>query len=95
MWFFQWAFASATATIISGGMAGRTKLHAYLGYTTLMVAYVYPTIVHWVWSGTPWLTTGALSGPNAGIGCVHFIRCFLFTFVVITMTASHTASCDL
>lgn len=67
-WFYQWTFAATTATIISGAVAGRTKLTAYLAYTLWVVSFVYPTIVHWTWSGQAWLVQGAQYGPNAGVG---------------------------
>lgn len=68
MWFYQWTFAATTATIVSGAVAGRTQLAAYLAYTLWLVAFVYPTIVHWTWSGQAFLAQGAISGPNAGTG---------------------------
>eukprot|EP00038_Savillea_parva_P004977 m.145606 g.145606 ORF g.145606 m.145606 type:complete len:513 (-) comp11629_c1_seq6:214-1752(-) len=68
MWFYQWTFAATTATIISGAVAGRTKLCAYLTYTLWVVAFVYPTIVHWTWSSTAWLVQGTIDDQNAGVG---------------------------
>ena len=73
---FQWAFAAAAATITSGAMAERTQFAAYLGYSFLLTAFVYPVVVHWVWDGNGWLT--AWGEPNslavidfAGSGVVH------------------------
>jgi Amt family ammonium transporter len=67
-WFYQWTFAATTATIVSGAMAGRTQLVAYLVYTLWLVSFVYPTIVHWTWSGTAWLAQGGIDNLDAGIG---------------------------
>ena len=53
-WLFQAAFCGAAATIVAGGMAGRMKFCAYLLYTVVISALVYPIIGHWVWGGV-WL----------------------------------------
>ncbi len=52
---FQLVFAGATATIVSGGMAERTKFNSYIIYSITMCAFVYPVVCHWVWSGDGWL----------------------------------------
>lgn len=73
-------FAATGATIVSGAMAERTDFKAYLIYTVLMVALIYPVYGHWVWSGVGILTTGFLvdiTGASfhdfAGSGVVHSI----------------------
>jgi Amt family ammonium transporter len=50
-WLFQAAFCGAAATIVAGGMAGRMKFGAYLMYTAVVSAVVYPIIGHWIWGG--------------------------------------------
>jgi ammonium transporter, Amt family len=54
-WLFQAAFCGAAATIVAGGMAGRMKFSAYLVYTVIISALVYPIIGHWIWGGG-WLS---------------------------------------
>jgi Amt family ammonium transporter len=54
-WLFQAAFCGAAATIVAGAMAERMKFHAYLLYTIVISALVYPIIGHWVWSEAGWL----------------------------------------
>lgn len=50
-WLFQAAFCGAAATIVAGGMAERMNFKAYLIYSFLISALIYPIIGHWVWGG--------------------------------------------
>ena len=50
-WLFQAAFCGAAATIVAGGMAERMKFHAYLIYSFLISAFIYPIVGHWIWGG--------------------------------------------
>eukprot|EP01023_Acetabularia_acetabulum_P057599 TRINITY_DN671_c0_g1_i1.p1 TRINITY_DN671_c0_g1~~TRINITY_DN671_c0_g1_i1.p1 ORF type:complete len:433 (+),score=100.21 TRINITY_DN671_c0_g1_i1:95-1300(+) len=74
-WFFQYAFAATAATIVSGAVAERTKFEAYLAYAFLLTAWVYPVIVHWVWSGNGFLWFDSDKLGNLGHGMVDFAGC--------------------
>jgi Amt family ammonium transporter len=54
-WMFQAVFAGTAATIVSGGMAERTKFTSYLLATVVLTAIIYPIIGHWTWGGG-WLS---------------------------------------
>ncbi len=55
-WMFQAAFCGTAATIVAGGMAERMKFTAYLAYSFIISAFIYPIVGHWVWGGG-WLAS--------------------------------------
>ncbi len=54
-WLFQAVFCGAAATIVAGGMAERMRFPAYLTYSFLISAFIYPVVGHWIWGGG-WLS---------------------------------------
>jgi ammonium transporter, Amt family len=51
MFFFQFAFAATASTITTGAMAERTDFVGNVIYTAIVILFIYPVIVHWVWGG--------------------------------------------
>ena len=49
MWLFSAVFAMTAATIVSGAVAGRAKLRAYVAYTFALAAVIYPVVAAMVW----------------------------------------------
>jgi Amt family ammonium transporter len=70
-WLFQAAFCGAAATIVAGGMAERMKFHAYLIYSFIISAFIYPIVGHWIWGGG-WLSNMGFA-DFAGSTVVHTV----------------------
>ena len=80
-WVFQMVFAGTAATIVAGAVAERTKTQAYLAYSFIIGAVIYPLYGHWVWGGG-WLGDLAAIGlpaaaDYAGSGVVHAVGGFV------------------
>ena len=80
-WMFQMVFAGTAATIVAGAVAERTKTQAYLAYSFMIGAVIYPLYGHWVWGGG-WLgSLDAIGLPAAadyaGSGVVHAVGGFI------------------
>lgn len=77
LWFFQMVFAATACTIVAGAVAERMKITAYLAYSFIVGAIIYPIFGKWVWGGG-WLSTIEILGVTgvkdfAGSGVVHMV----------------------
>jgi Amt family ammonium transporter len=78
---FQMVFAGTAATIVAGAVAERTKTQAYLAYSFIIGAIIYPLYGHWVWGGG-WLSQLSeidlpAAADYAGSGVVHAVGGFV------------------
>jgi Amt family ammonium transporter len=46
IFFFQYGFAAATATIVAGALEERCRMVGYVLYSLFFVGFVYPVIAH-------------------------------------------------
>src|SRR3989338_6843270 len=49
--FFQLVFAGTAATIVSGAVAERIKFPAFILFSAVMTAFLYPVAGQWIWGG--------------------------------------------
>ncbi|XP_072167497.1 putative ammonium transporter 3 [Diadema setosum] len=69
--FFHASFATTATTIVSGAMAERTKLEAYIIFSFLNT-FVYAVPAHWIWAPNGWLHTMGVVDIS-GAGPVHLL----------------------
>ena len=73
--FFQVVFVATAMSIVSGAVAERMKLWAFLAFAVVMTGFIYPMEGSWTWGGMPvfgMYTLGDLGFSDfAGSGIVH------------------------
>jgi len=73
--FFQVVFVATAMSIVSGAVAERMKLFAFLAFSVVMTGFIYPLEGSWTWGGNPVFglyTLGDLGFLDfAGSGIVH------------------------
>ena len=73
--FFQVVFVATAMSIVSGAVAERMKLFAFLAFAVVMTGFIYPMEGNWTWGGAPvfgMYTLGDLGFSDfAGSGIVH------------------------
>ncbi|GAB2789238.1 ammonium transporter [Halomonas shantousis] len=67
--FFQVVFVATAMSIVSGAVAERMKLWAFLAFAVVMTGVIYPVSGYWTWGGG-WLSAIGYS-DYAGSGIVH------------------------
>jgi len=79
-WFFGWVFSLTAATIVSGCVAERFTLKAYLIFAFCITVWIYPVVVAWCWRENGWLNKGGNAEDTtqgfidfAGSGVVHMV----------------------
>lgn len=72
--FFQVVFCGTAATIVSGAVAERIRFSAFLLFSVVISAIIYPIAGHWIWGGG-WLSSflGVGFKDFAGSTVVHSI----------------------
>ena len=73
--YFQVVFVATAMSIVSGAVAERMKLWAFLAFAVVMTGFIYPLEGAWTWGGMPvfgMYTLGDLGFSDfAGSGIVH------------------------
>ncbi|RPI07964.1 MAG: ammonium transporter [Zetaproteobacteria bacterium] len=69
--FFQLVFAGTAATIVSGAVAERVQFRAFIVFSFILVALIYPVVGHWIWGGG-WLSQFGMF-DFAGSTVVHSV----------------------
>lgn len=67
--FFQVVFVATAMSIVSGAVAERMKLWAFLAFAVVMTGFIYPVSGYWTWGGG-FLSEAGFS-DFAGSGIVH------------------------
>lgn len=68
-YFFQVVFVATCMSIVSGAVAERMKLWAFLAFAVVMTGFIYPVSGYWTWGGG-FLSEAGFS-DFAGSGIVH------------------------
>ncbi|MEP4486618.1 MAG: ammonium transporter [Halioglobus sp.] len=73
--FFQVVFVATAMSIVSGAVAERMKLWAFLTFAVVMTGFIYPMEGSWTWGGNPVFGLYSLGDMGfldfAGSGIVH------------------------
>ncbi len=70
--FFQVVFVATAMSIVSGAVAERMKLFAFLAFAVVMTGFIYPLEGSWTWNGDKVFGLFELSYSDyAGSGIVH------------------------
>ena len=74
-WLYKWSMSAVVVAIVSGAVAERINVIAYLTYTCIITTIVYPFVLHWVWSSTGWASPIRTSDRLMDVGVLDFSGC--------------------
>jgi len=90
---FQGMFAATAATIVSGAVAERIKIHAFMIFSVIYLAIVYPIVGSWQWGGGFLSSLGDYFGEEggfhdfAGSTLVHSVGGWAALIVIVILGA--------
>jgi Amt family ammonium transporter len=70
-WFYEFAFAATSTTIVAGTLAERCQMGSYFCYSVWLTAFVYPVVAHAIWSNNGFLSAFNID-PLWGTGMIDF-----------------------
>ena len=70
--FFQVVFVATAMSIVSGAVAERMKLWAFLAFAVVMTAFIYPLEGSWTWGGKPVFGLFNLGDADEAAGLIGF-----------------------
>jgi Amt family ammonium transporter len=70
-WFYEFAFAATSTTIVAGTLAERCQMASYFFYSLWLTAFVYPVVAHAIWSHNGFLSAFNVN-PLWGTGMIDF-----------------------
>lgn len=74
--FLQFGFVITVLAIVSGSVAERVRHFTYFFNVTIISAFVYPVVVHWIWSDSGWASTALKEKERLfGVGAIDFAGC--------------------
>ena len=68
---FSYSFCATSTTIVSGALAERVHIGAYIGYSLIMTTFIYPIGAGWAWGGGWLQNIGFLDFSGSGV--VHLV----------------------
>jgi len=66
-WSFNYGIAVVVVAITNGSISERTSLKATCIHSFLMVAFIYPVVISWVWGGGWLVSNGYLDFTGSGV----------------------------
>lgn len=68
----EYTFSATSVTIIAGTLAERCQMVAYLCYSIVLSGFIYPIVVHQIWSSNGFLSVNNPLNPVLDQGVIDF-----------------------